>query len=154
MFKESRKQSSRLSDRADVVFHDKSERVFVACGNSIIVYSVKTGMQVDLLRTHEKRTIEGHDGKTSKQLVHQAPIVMLALKQNEKQPTTLLSMCQRGELAEWSICASDEDMADNANMIELANTTNLFKNERGLKLRHAVFDPATQMIAAYEQTHK
>lgn len=57
-------------------------------------------------------------------------------------------------MAEWTISASDADMNDTTHTIELANSTNVLQSKHGLKLRHAVYDAATQMIAAYEQTSK
>lgn len=88
--------------------------MFAACGNTIRVYSLKTGLQVETLRNSRSSAaaVEGRVGKSGPD-VHKSDIVALSLirqSQDSSVPSNgdyftgdykLFSLCARGILAEW-----------------------------------------------------
>ena len=79
------------SSRADPVVSDKFNLCFIPCGNTILVYSLKSGMLVKTLRSKGPKLGDAHTSK----------IVNLTVR--SEKPSELVSVCSQGTIAFWDI---------------------------------------------------
>ena len=93
----SKKTPTAFNQKVDAVICETTSNAFVACGNTILVYSLQTGLQFKTMRS---RRTPGADSKSKETGdMHKANIVMLA----KKSEGVLMSLCSKGTLAEWDI---------------------------------------------------
>ena len=112
---------------AAVCIADEKELAFAACGNTVKVYSLRTGIQTKSLRS--ARLLNKGVGVID---VHKANIIAMALNGDQNQ--YLSTLCARGVFAVW-----------NTDSGELLSLTQL--DFQGGKSSLAVIDP--QKIVAY-----
>ena len=94
----SKKMPTQLNHKVDPVIYEgtDTELVFVASGNTILVYSLQTGVLISTLRSRGSK-IAGKTSKAKKDM-HKTNIVMLAIRDqpgegDQASTSTLLSLC-------------------------------------------------------------
>ena len=92
----SKKQPTRLSQVvAPVIAED--DLLFAACGNTVKVFSIRTGYCIKTLRQAPKDS-----RNNSLQDVHKSDILYMSRLKNK-----LVTICGRGTVAEWDIGTQD-----------------------------------------------
>lgn len=87
----SKKSPTLLNDKVDPVIYEggDSELICVASGNTILVYSLLTGLLVNVMRS--KGADAGGKASKGKKDVHKANIIMLS--KGDQSGSTLFSLC-------------------------------------------------------------
>jgi hypothetical protein len=83
---------------------DQKHLVFAACGNSVKVYSLVSGLQ-----THTLRRMKSPESGALVD-VHRSAIIQMRLRKNSQKEYVLVTVCQGGIVAEWS-CATMEALS-------------------------------------------
>ena len=145
------KQLPTLANRrASPLICQDSKSAFIACGPSILMFSLQTGLLIRSLRSKQVKTSESSN-KTASRDVHRTNIIMLALKPVEGSNTPILmSICSQGKLVEWDISADAN--SKNSVLNEMQLPCGLKKSQT--KLRHALFNPETQRLIVNEQANR
>lgn len=147
----SKKQPTHLNTRCIApLIHEKSQKVFVAAGYTILVYCLQTGYC-----THVLRDTNSGSGLTQ---VHHGNIVLLDMLESASTGSTLLSVCSGGVVAKWHNVEPEYSTAgtkkkrgeDRAVMQSISDDP-----ERALKVRAAVLDKdAETLILSLEEAGK
>lgn len=131
----SKKTPTAINSKVDPVISESTKNVFVACGNTILVFSLQTGLQVKTLRSRRtESTKETGD-------MHGSNIVMLAMKEGDLP--VLYSLCASGVLAEW-------DLGDDAPFVPINHT----QLDVVGKIRHAVIDRSNNRLIVNEMKER
>ena len=93
-----KKQPSRFSKKVEPVVCEASDQAFVAIGTQVNVFSLKTGLQIGVLRQH------GSNKNGALEDVHKANVIAMQLYSPAASIASqrLITLCARGFVAEWS----------------------------------------------------